>query len=104
MPTKSYELHLPVFKPGDDLAQHLQKNPGKPSQAMVGLAEQYEAAASLCRRVAAVAAETPSVVIQGDTHTITVEGPEAALAGLEADAILTATPWDHEEGDGENAN
>lgn len=94
----TYDFHLPVFKQGDDLHHHIQRNPGAPEKALLGLAEQYEEASRLCRRVAAVVAETPGVELFADTHMIQVTGPTAALTGLVADEVLTATPFD-DEGD-----
>jgi hypothetical protein len=97
--SQSYELFLPVFKQGDDLAHHLEKNPQEPAKALLGLAEQYEATASICRRVAAVVAETPpgSVSIMADTHLISIDGPSESFAGLVSDGILTVPEQDEED-------
>lgn len=94
---KTYEFFLPVFKQGDDLHGHLQANPNDHAKALIGLAEQYEAAAGLCRRVAGVVAETPGVTLDGDTHMIWVYGPAEPLAGLVKDEVLTVPPYDEEE-------
>jgi len=95
---ESYELHLPVYKQGDDLAAHLRDFPHEPAKAFVGLAERYEAAAAACRRVAGVIAEAPlGIAVQADTHMICVEGPRGALAGLVADKVLTKSPFEEEE-------
>lgn len=92
-----YEFHLPVFKQGDDLSQHVEKNPGNPSKALIGLAEQYEEASRLCRRLASVASEG-AMVLHADTHTIEVEADEKALAGLVSDGVLSVPPGDDEAG------
>ena len=105
---KHYSLFLPVFKQGDDLAYHLNKNPDDNAKAFIGLAEQYEEAAKQCRRVAGVLAETEAEV-GADCHFIGVSGDEQALAGLVADNLLQLEPdqddeYSDEEDDGEIEN
>jgi hypothetical protein len=97
---KSYELHLPVFKQGDDLAFHL-KGKTKPADAFLRLAKQYEGAAEICRRVAGRLKEIPKVTVDAGTHMILIDGPEEALVGLVKDKILAVVESDGgEEGDG----
>jgi len=101
-----YELSLPVFKQGDDLDHYLGKNPDDPAKAFLGLAEQYEDAAKICRRVAGVAMEAPkgSVTVNADSHLILVEGPPEAFAGLVTDKTLRIPGWlsEMEEAEGYN--
>lgn len=78
---RRYDLHLPVFKQGDDLAAHLRE--GLDSKAALeALAHRYEVAAERCRGLAAVAGECAEVSVEGDTHVITVVGPFERLDAL----------------------
>ena len=99
--TYPYELMLPVFKKGDDLAYHLSQHQDNPIEAFRALAEEYEAAASICRRVVGVLLEVPSghdVRVLADTHTIalTTEHP-ADLQGLLADKTLQEFDFEDED-------
>ena len=88
MKFETYELHLPYFRTGDDLAYHMRESPTIP-EALARHAEQLESAAAILRRLASVAVDTPSMTILADCHYIGVMGPEKELAGLVADEILT---------------
>ena len=103
--SKYYQLFLPVFKQGDDLHHYLKANPKEPAKALLGLAEQYEAAASICRRVAGVVVEAPagSVKINADTHWIGIQAPPASFAGLVTDKVVTIPNY-LDEKDGEDSD
>jgi hypothetical protein len=90
---RNYDLSLPVFKQGSDLASHLEDNVDAKS-ALEGLAAQYEDAAARCRRLAAVAAECPELRVAGDTHYIGVYGPRERLDPLVEDKLLSVSDAD----------
>lgn len=73
-----YNLFLPVYKQGDDLASCLDDNKGDPVKGFLDLAEQYNSAAQICREVADVLALSKTTHVQADTHFI----------GLELDPII----------------
>jgi hypothetical protein len=110
MPSKHYsknyyDLFLPVFKQGDDLAQHLSESPEDPAKAFLGLAERYQDAAQICKRVASVVKEAPagSIEVQADTHMIKLYGSEEYFGGLVQDKIIGIEgPGDHEDEDSES--
>lgn len=97
--SKTYELNLPVFKKGDDLHYAIGQAEGNLAKAFVGQAECYEEAARLCRKMASVAAETPSLTVYADTHLIQIEGPEELLQTLTKDNILEERNWEDEDED-----
>lgn len=105
---KSYELHLPVFKQGSDLGHAIQQNPGDLRAAFEEQASRYDAAAQICRRMAGVAAETPDLEIQADTHYIGVSGPSDRLDSLVREDFLSVTDYgdeeDWEEGDDDDVD
>jgi hypothetical protein len=84
---KTYELHLPVFKQGDDLSLALEKTDSI-QDAFVLQAEFYEKAASMCRRMASVAAEGGLTGVHAGTHHISVEGDPERLESLAKEKLL----------------
>lgn len=68
-----YNLFLPVYKQGDDLASCLDDNKGDPVKGFLDLAEQYDSAAQICREVADVLALSKTTHVQADTHFIGLE-------------------------------
>jgi hypothetical protein len=86
--SKHYELRLPVFKQGDDLA-HCIDTTKTLADALVAQAANYEIAAAMCRRLASVAAEDGVSSIFADTHVIYVEGVEERLRSLVLENVLT---------------
>jgi hypothetical protein len=94
-----YELHLPVFKQGDDLSEHVEENPGNPAKAFRDFAARYEEAAKRCMRVAGALSELPAdkVTVDAGTHYIGIQAPPGSLAGLIADEILCIPEWDEDE-------
>jgi hypothetical protein len=94
---KQYDLHLPVFKQGDDLAHHLERNKDNPIHAFRDLAAQYECAAKICKDVAKVLATIKSisdVEVQADTHFIGVSAPEKYVRSLVEQEILVEENYD----------
>jgi hypothetical protein len=95
---KTYELSLPVFKKGDDMAHQLEKH-FSVEAALNGQAGFYEDAAKVCRRLAAVAKEHP-LEVQADTHTIVVAGaPEYVLDSLVTEDVLVVVDYDEPDED-----
>lgn len=92
-----YDFSPPVFKKGDDMASCLEDAAGDPKGAFVFLAEQYEESARMCRRMASVAAEMPSMKVYAETHMIEVSGDQTRLDALAKDGLLT--PLDYENPD-----
>jgi len=76
-----YELTLPVYKQGDDFDSY-REDGATAAESFRKLAEQYEAAAAICRQMAAVAFETPGLRAEGCTHFIAVTGPGDQLDRL----------------------
>lgn len=93
-----YELHLPVFKQGDDLAHHL-ANEETVADAFEALAGQYDAAAALCRRMAGLAREAPGLEVHADTHHIGVHGPVERLDALVVEGVLQREEDDPDDDD-----
>lgn len=97
-----FELFLPVFKQGDDLQHHLKHNPDNPSQAFLDLAEQYEIAGEICRRVASTVVEAKHPVsVYADTHYISITAAKEDFAGLLQDEVVTVPERDDEDYDDE---
>ena len=96
MKTKHYQLWLPVFKQGDDLRSHLNQN--NVPEAFLGLAEQYEEAAAICRKVAGCLAEAnpKDIDVQADTHHIGITAPEKLMSSLVADETVREDEWEEE--------
>ena len=88
----SYELWLPVYKQGDDLAEQLQKHQGDCRAALVAQAECYEKAAVTCRELAAV--DLSDITFSAQTHSITWEGPEERLKQLVKRGLLQTVEWE----------
>jgi hypothetical protein len=86
---KSYELHLPVFKQGDDLHHKMEVTGGNLPEAFKLQAETYELAAEMCRKMAGVAVEH-ELSVDADTHMIMVGGPEDVMENLVVEGILDA--------------
>ena len=94
--TAYYDLPLPVFKQGDDLAHHLASE-RTVADAFEALAQQYDAAAAACRRMAGVAREVPDLHVHADTHHIGVHGPVDRLDALVAEELLQREEFDDDE-------
>lgn len=93
MNTKDYTLSLPVFKQGDDLRHHLDQSNNDPKKAFAALAEQYIAAAEVCKMVV----ELEVSAVQADTHHISFSMDESAAQPLVTQGILTEEEaWEDE--------
>src|SRR5262245_66688115 len=97
---KVYELHLPVFKQGDDLAHQIESLGDDLRAAFEAQATNYDEAARLCRRMAGVAAEVPELEIEASTHMIEVGGPEGQLQKLVDEGVLVVNDYEDADGDG----
>lgn len=95
---KYYDLELPVFKKGDDLSHSIEEAEGNIQKGFLAQASFYEQAASICRRLAGVAAEIPGLAVTADTHMIEVYGPADRLSSLVEEGIL----YEHEDYDDED--
>ena len=86
-----YEFDLPVYKQGDDYAEELAKSNGDGIAALCSLAACYEDAAQTCRSLAARIEGEQDIEVQGDTHSIWLEGPDVVLGPLAAgdDAVIS---------------
>jgi len=92
--TAYYECPLPVFKQGDDLAHHLEREEAT-ADAFEAMAAQYDAAAAVCRRMVGLAREIPDLEVHADTHHIGINGPVERLDPLVEEGLLSR----HELGD-----
>lgn len=99
---RTYELNLPVYKRGDDLAHQLEQVKGDVAKALTNQAAWYDEAAAMCRKLAEVATANPEITIDADTHMICVSGPEDVLTGLVDSELLSVREWEDEEGDEES--
>lgn len=97
---KSYEFNLPVFKQGDDLAYNIEQTPNL-AEAFTAAAKQYEEAATMCKRMAGIAAETKQMEVDADTHMITIIVPEKDVPRFDAlvkeEFIYESHLWDEED-------
>lgn len=94
---KQYNLHLPVFKQGDDLSHHLERNKDNPIRAFRDLAAQYECAAEICKDVAQALATIKNisdVEVQADTHFIGISAPERYMRQLIEQEMLVEEIYD----------
>lgn len=88
---KYFNLNLPVFKQGDDLAEQLDLNNNDPIKSLLGLANQYIGAARICITVASVLGKTipkQKIEIFADTHYISVRTNETLVNDLVDQNIL----------------
>lgn len=83
---KLYEFPLPVHKQGDDLAGHVE-HCNTHREALLSLAEQFEVAADLCRRVARKAGDDFSVEC-AEAHMVIISDEESRMEPLEEDEVL----------------
>lgn len=100
---KQYELDLPVFKRGDDLAHSIDVTTNF-AEAFKHQSELYAEASRICKRMAGIALEHPDLDVYADTHLISLTGPTAVLEALEKDGVVLSMDWgdeEDEEGSGE---
>jgi len=93
---KSYELHLPVFKQGDDLSWQIKEAEGDLPEAFKAQAEVYEEAARLCRFMSEETKKHP-LRVEAGTHMIVVEGAEEVLEALVKEGALITEEFEDED-------
>lgn len=91
--TGYYDCWLPVYKQGDDLFQHLGEEE-TPAAAFEALAERYEGAAAMCRRLVGVAREMPELRVDADCHHIGVSGPVERMEALVTEGLLQSSDFE----------
>jgi hypothetical protein len=97
-----YELFLPVYKRGDDLAENMELSK-TPQEAFLLMAEQYDEAAKICREVASLLVETSEEIhVEAASHTICLIASEKAVESLLAEdkvRLYTESSEDEDEED-----
>jgi len=98
---KTIDIWLPMFKQGDDLSFHLEKNPS-PAEAFDAHAEQMDAVAEHLRAVAKAIRETECnsfevVNVCADTHHIDLTGPDTLTNKLLTEELGQENKWDEDE-------
>jgi hypothetical protein len=96
--SKTYELQLPVFKQGDDLGHQISEAKTLP-EAFEAQASSYDLAAAMCRRMAAVVKEDPSLTVDACTHTIWLDGPKEKLDTLVEEGLLSVMDFGDDDED-----
>ena len=91
--TLTAELHLPIFKQGDDLAEHLREEKDTKA-ALLAYAERLKGAAGMVETLAKQAEWLE--IEQADTHFILVSGPGLFIHSLVEQGVLALEP-DSEE-------
>lgn len=93
---KTYSLHLPVFKQGDDLAHCLESNDNDPVKGFLDLAKQYEAAAEMCKTVAGELSKvnTSNIDVDACTHCIWIHTSRKDVKELVKQKILVEEKFD----------
>jgi hypothetical protein len=97
---KQYEVHLPVFKQGDDMAWHLEENDNNPVKSFQGLADQYLSAAKQCNQISeflAMAGDLSDVSVDADTHCIWLSAPEKMVEPLLKEKVISPSMFDDED-------
>lgn len=94
--TETAEFHLPIFKQGDDLGEHLRQEKDT-TAALLAYAERLKAATSMVETLAKHAKWL--MIEQADTHFILVSGPGLFIRGLIEDGVLTPELGTDEEGE-----
>jgi hypothetical protein len=82
-----YEICLPVFKQGDDLALAIDRCDGDVTRALLLQAENYAQASMQLIKIAA-SLHASELTITADTHTIDIEGPRELLDELVARGLV----------------
>ena len=91
-----YEVLLPVYKQGDDLAKEIRVHGGDVKEALLSQAKHYDEAA---RRLRAIARHNrvTELSFQAMTHSIDVEGPRDLLEELSEKNLVIRHDDDEEE-------
>jgi len=93
---KTAELHLPIFKQGCDLADHLEAHRGDCDKALLAYAERLTTASKLVMQLAE-AIQGSAVVINADCHVIQVDGPTELIEALVGNGLLSEDALEEEE-------
>lgn len=100
-----YDLFL-HFKQGDDFGQCLERAEGDVVRALLDWSEHFQWCSTQCREIAAKIGayfdEYPNatkVTAQGDTHTISIEGPEMLMEDLARQGLLNREEFEDEDED-----
>jgi hypothetical protein len=100
---KSYEIHLPYFKQGDDLCCCLEDSKDNVVEALEKHAEMLNDAARQLICIKNVIEETKTndkVYINAGTHVIEIDGPESLLKELLKNELIEVMEFD--DGDDED--
>ena len=101
--SQQIEIHLPYFKQGDDMAHFLENKPGNPQLALHQHAAMLVETAAFLNQAAEIMGryDADSIHIQGDSHFITVEGPDVMCLELMKTGFCAplSSAQDYEEGD-----
>ena len=92
--TATAELQLPIFKQGDDLAEHLREEKDTKA-ALLAYAERLRAAAGMVETLAKHAEWLE--IEQADTHFILVSGPGLVIHSLIEEGVLSLEPDSDDE-------
>jgi hypothetical protein len=92
--TLTAELQLPIFKQGDDLAQHLHEEKDTKA-ALLAYVERLKAAAGTVEMLAKYAEWLR--IEQADTHMILVSGPRLFMQPLIEEGVLALEPDSKED-------
>jgi len=95
---KTYSVYLPVYKQGDDLASYLNSDGSNGPEAFNLLAEQYEAAAEMCRSISNKIKPHFEIVVDADCHSIMIHAKENQVKSLlESELIQEDECFDEED-------
>lgn len=97
-----YEVILPYYKQGDDFSSHLEDCNGDPVRALRQHAGRMDKAAECLRALADAIEHEPGITMDGDTHCIRIEGPEATLERLANADLIGRIDLNDEEEDEED--
>jgi hypothetical protein len=95
MPTSSAFLTPGYSKWGDDFASALEQSKQNPAAALLAWAASLEATAAGLRKAAAIV-RGHAVEMTGDTHVVTIDGPEDVIDRLVSDGLAEADEFDPE--------
>ncbi len=99
MENKSYELHLPVFKQGDDLSHSIQETKSL-QEAFEKQAECYKLASDICLKISeTIKNHEENINVVADTHYIGISGPTDILEKLVEDGTLDEEENDEDDDD-----
>lgn len=98
-----FDLDLPIYKKGDDLAHCLSAADGNPAEAFRKLADTYRECEAMCRRMAGFFKENEEaakeIYVDADCHMIQLEAPKDSVANLIRDGLLVEYQYVDEDPD-----